>query len=221
MRYTLTLKRLLVLPPAPPPPPGPAGFFRFRPGPGMPTLELERLPFRWKYSPYLCQKALARVLQGVLPLEVLLVHSLDDFMLIDTDKGVLCEVGRDSVRTLVESGFLISPKSVLEPVVRVSFRGKALNLSPRTVECHTQAPLQLWVGWMRLVVDGDEGSRLRYFGLLNWHVRPRGLGCPLAAGTWCWLRWGRTVGGERQPSQGLPLKLLHGLAPLMAVAVEP
>ena len=95
-----------------------------------------------------------------------------------TDKGILREAGRDAVRALVEAGFLISPKSVLEPVVLVSFLGKALNLSATTAESHPQALLQLWVGWMRLAVGGDEGRRLRGFlGLLNWHVQPRGLGC--------------------------------------------
>ena len=38
---------------------------------------------------------------------------------------------------LVEAGFLISPKSVLDQVQLVSFLGKALNLVARTVACHT------------------------------------------------------------------------------------
>ena len=126
------------------------------------------------------------------------MHYLDDFLLVYSDKGVLREAGSDAMHAPVDAGFLISPKSVLEPMVLVSFLGKALNLSTRTMECHPQALLQLWVGWMRLAVSGDEGRRLRSFlGLLNWHVQPRGLGCPFAAGAWCWQRWGRTVGGER------------------------
>ena len=75
------------------------------------------------------------------------MHYCDNFLLVYTDKGILHEAGWDAVRALVEAGFLISPKSVLEPVVLVSFLGKALNLSTRTVECPTQALLQLWVGW--------------------------------------------------------------------------
>ena len=43
-------------------PPPACRIFGFRPGPGMPTVELEHLPFGWKYSPYFCQTAVARVL---------------------------------------------------------------------------------------------------------------------------------------------------------------
>ena len=132
------------------------------------------------------------MLQGVRPPGVLLVHYLDDFLLVYTDEGVLREAGRVAMRALAEAGFLISPKSVLDPAQLVSFLGKALNLATRTVACHTQALLQLWVGWMQppIAALGDgEGWHLRsYLGLLNWHVRPRGLGCPFGAGAWCWLR---------------------------------
>ena len=104
----------------------------------------------------------------------------------------------------------------------VAFLGKALHLASRTVACHTQAVLQLWVGWMRLALGDGGGQHLHsYLGLLNSHVRPRRLGCPFGARAWCWLRWGRTVDGKQQPSQGLPIRLLNGLATLAALAAEP
>ena len=161
-------------------------------------MALSRLPFGWKYSPYLCQTGLARVLRGLLPPEILLVHYLDDFLLVFTDREVLREAGRSAVRTLIEAGFLISPKSVLDPVPVASFLGKELNLATRQVRSHEQALLQLWVGWLRLAVGRRTDQHLQSFlGLLNWHVRPRGFGCPFAAGAYCWLRWGRTVGGVK------------------------
>ena len=182
-------------------PPGVPRIFRLRPGLGLPAVELERLPFGWKYGPHFCQTALARVLQVLLPPVVLLVHYLDDFLPLYTDEGVLREAGCAAVRAMVEAGFLFSPKSALDPVQPVFFLGKALNLATRTVACHTQALLHLWVGRMRLALGDGGGRRLRsYLGLLNWHVRRRGLGCPFGAGAWCWLRWRRTLDGERQPS---------------------
>ena len=84
--------------------PGPGSFFLFRPGLGLPAVELGRLPFSWKYSPYFCPTALARVLQGVLPLGMRLVHYLDDFLLVYTDEGVLQEAGRATVRACVGRG---------------------------------------------------------------------------------------------------------------------
>ena len=61
--------------------------FRFHPAPGAAPVELGSFPFGWKYGPYFCQTAFARVLRGV-PLDVvLLVHDLDDlagFLLVFT-----------------------------------------------------------------------------------------------------------------------------------------
>ena len=203
-------------------PPQTRRIFRFRPSPGLPAVELERLPFGWKQSPYFCQTAQLRVLHGVLPPGVLLVHYLDDFLVAYTEEGVLREAGRTAVRALAESGIPINPKGVLDPLQLVSFLGKALNLASRMVACHTQALLQLWVVWMRLALGGGARLPLRScLGLLNWHVRPLRLGCPFGAGAWCWVWWGRKVDGEQQPSHGLPVKLLEGLATLAALAAEP
>ena len=122
-------------------PQGARQIFRFRPAPGAPPVALSRLPFGWKYSPYLCQTSLARILRGVLPPEILLVHYLDDFLLIFTDREVLREAGRSAVRALIEAGFLISPKSVLDPVPVASFLGKELDLQARQIKSHEQALL--------------------------------------------------------------------------------
>ena len=74
---------------------------------------------------------------------------------------------------------------------------------------------------MRLALGDGVGLHLcSYLGLPNWHVRPRGLGCPFGAGACCWLRWGQIVDGEQQPIHGLPVKLLEGLATLAALAAE-
>ena len=85
------------------------------------------------------------------------MHYPDDFLPVYTKEGVLREAGCAVVCAVVEAGFLISPKSVLDPVQLVSFLGKTLNLASRTVACHTQALLQLWVGWMRLALEDGGG----------------------------------------------------------------
>ena len=108
-------------------PPRARRIFCFRPGLGLLAVELERLPFGWKNSRYFYQTALARVLQGVLSPGFLLVHCLDDFLLVYTEEGVLREAGRAAVHALVEAGFLISPKSVLDPVQLVSQEGPEPN----------------------------------------------------------------------------------------------
>ena len=70
-----------------------------------------------------------------------------------------------------------------------SFLGKELDLQGRQIKSHEQALLQLWAGWLRLAVGTGNDRHLQSFlGLLNWHVRPRGFGCPFAAGAYCWVR---------------------------------
>ena len=100
-------------------------------------MALLHLPFGWKYSPYFCQAGLARVLRAVLPPGILLVHYLDDFLLVFTDREVLREAGRSAVCAL------ISPKSVVDLVHVASFLGKELSLATRQVRSHEQALLQL------------------------------------------------------------------------------
>ena len=56
--------------------------------------------------------ALARVLQGVLPEGVLLVHYFDDFLPIFTDPMVRKRAGERAVEALTRAGFLISPNIV-------------------------------------------------------------------------------------------------------------
>ena len=151
--------------------------------PRLPAVELELVPLGWKCNPYLRQTILARVLQGVLPPGVLLMHYLDDFLPIYTEEGVLRDDGRAAVRACVQEGFVIGPKSVLHPVQLVPFLGKALNLVSRTVTCQTHTLLQLCVGWISLALGDGGGLHLgSYLGLLTWYVRPRGLGCPFGAG---------------------------------------
>ena len=199
-----------------------AGFFASGPPPGLRLWRCRAYHLAGNTAPICAKRVWLAFSRGCCPPEILLVHYLDDFLLVFTDREVLREAGRVAVRALIEAGFLISPKSVLDPVPVASFLGKELDLQARQIRSHEQALLQLWAGWLRLAVGAGNDRHLQSFlGLLNWHVRPRGLGCPFAAGAYCWLRWGRTVGGVKQPAQGFPLKMLGSLATLVAVAAEP
>ena len=48
--------------------------FRLRSGRSGRVVGLGRLPFGWKYSPFICQQTLARIVERVLPPDILLVH---------------------------------------------------------------------------------------------------------------------------------------------------
>ena len=66
---------------------------------------------------------------------MLLVHYLDDFSLVYTDKGILREAGGVVVRALVEGSFLISPESALDPLHLVPEPGDADNCLPYLSPC--------------------------------------------------------------------------------------
>ena len=89
--------------------------FRLRSGPSGRVVGLGRLPFGWKYSPFICQQTLARIVGRVLPPDILLVHYLDDFLLMHHDKSYLRDHTGNAVLALGREGFIVSPRSVLEP----------------------------------------------------------------------------------------------------------
>ena len=184
-------------------------------GGGETVYRLDRLPFGWKYSPTICQFALSEIVTPLIPKEIILLHCMDDFLLIGPDPAELARVTALVAEALRTHGFIVSPKSTLSPVERIFFLGKWLDLSARTISSHPRAFLQMLSAWLQVAVWTLNYSRLvgKLTGFMQWHVRPRlGTG-PLFAGSYCWMRWG-------DHSQALPLKVLEGLATTMALAAE-
>ena len=126
--------------------------FRLRSGPSGRVVGLGRLPFGWKYSPFICHQTLARIVEQVLPPDVLLVHYLDDFLLIHHDKGYLRSNTGNTVDALGREGFIVRPKSVLEPATQLVFLGKWLDLLERMVWSHEVTHLQMLVAKLTLAV---------------------------------------------------------------------
>ena len=161
--------------------------FRLRSGPSGRVVGLGRLPFGWKYSAYICQQALARLVEQALPPDILLVHYLDDFLLVHHDTGRQ-HVGGAVVGLERGGGFIVNPKSVLEPSTTLVFLGKWLDLLERMVWLHEVAHLQMFVAWLRLALWRSQKRLVQSFlGFIHWQVCPRGLVCPFAAGAYCWL----------------------------------
>ena len=119
--------------------------FRLRSGPSGRVVGLGRPPF-------ICQEMLARIVERVLPPDILLVHYLDDFLLLHHDKGYIRDNTGNTVIALGHEGFIVSPKSVLEPATQLGFLGKWLDLVQRMVWSHEVAHLQMFVAWLRLPV---------------------------------------------------------------------
>ena len=112
--------------------------FRLRSGPSGRVVGLGRLLFGWKYSHFTCQQTLARIVERVLPPDILLVHYLDDFLLVHHDEGYLRDNTANTVIALGREGFIVSPKNVFEPAIQLVFLEKWLDLLER-----------IWCGHMR------------------------------------------------------------------------
>ena len=63
----------------------------------------------------LCQRILQFFLADLRPSQILILHYLDDFMVLGVDKLRVSIVTKAVVDMLAGKGFLVSPKSKLEP----------------------------------------------------------------------------------------------------------
>ena len=90
--------------------------FRFYTRQGGGLVSLDRLPFGWAFSPFICQELLGRVVRGIVPQGVYLVHYLDDFILLSCDRDLLEGVTETVAVRIRQAGFLVSFKSTLSPV---------------------------------------------------------------------------------------------------------
>ena len=153
--------------------------FRLRSGPSGRVVGLGRLPFAWKYSPVICQKTLAQIVERVLSPDILLVPYLDDFLLFHHDKGYKRDNTGNTVIARGREGFIFSPKSVRSRPLSWFFWGSGW----------TSWRGQMFVAWLWLAFWGSQRRLLQSFlGFLHWQVRPRCVACPFAAGAYCWLR---------------------------------
>ena len=190
--------------------------FRARVRPGGPVVGATRLPFGWKFSPYLCQRILGDLLRRHIPQGVELLHYLDDFVLVSTDRPLLHGTTQECVRLLVENRFIVSDKSTLEPVQHLFVLGKFLDLQRRMIYSHRRAWLQILAAWLRLAVSPMPGPKLmeEWLGFIQWHIRPRLTSAPLLAGAYCWVRWG-------DHDRNVPVKILRAVASALCLCAEP
>ena len=108
--------------------------FRFYTRQGGGLVSLDRLPFGWAFSPFICQELLGRVVHGIVPEGVYLVHYLDDFILLSCDRDLLEAVTETVALRIRQAGFLVSSKSTLSPVQVLQALGKVVNLRERFIQ---------------------------------------------------------------------------------------
>ena len=142
---------------------------------------------------------------------VYLVHYLDDFILLSSDRPLLTVTTQEIKDRIVRAGFVVSSKSTLTPVQVLQVLGKVVNLQERSIQVQPFVFLQLLVALLRLATGGYSKRRLdKLLGTLQWHLRPRRGFSGILAGAYASSRFGP----ERVAVT--PVKVLEGLATAIA-----
>ena len=101
--------------------------FRILDGEGG-ILSFRCLPFGWKYSPMLCQKVLERLVEEIGVVGALVLIYIDDVLIVGRGRAGVREQAMRAVQASRVAGGVISPKSTLEPVTRLVWLRKDVDL---------------------------------------------------------------------------------------------
>ena len=147
------------------------------------------LPFGWKYSPVLCQKLVCALVRRALrDLRARGVTYLANVLVSAVGGNRVRVAARRVSRVLGKAGFLISPKSVMEPVRTLDFIGKQFAATAMTVENKPGVIGGVIAPWLLGIVQNRLSARLaaRLLGKLEWAVRPNAGLAPFVAGGHYW-----------------------------------
>ena len=178
------------------------------------NISILRLPFGWKYSPILCQRILQFFLSDLKPGQILILHYLDDFMVLGVDRGQVQLVTVSVVEMLEDKGFLVSPKSKLEPTQELTWLGKSFDLVKGHVGNTDGGMLVGLAKWLILATGYCTRKRIQSaVGKFRWLARPHEYISPLLAGPCAHSLWGPPYLSHT------PIHLLRSLASVYALGL--
>ena len=194
----------------------PSAAHQIRIGVGGTTYSLMSLPFGWKCSPAIAQLLLGSFLAHHHHPSVVSLQYLDDILLFSTSDTALHIHTLDLVTSLTHHGWIFSSKSATLPSPAVTWMGKCLDGSMRTIANQGSYLASIVVQWLLLSTQGYSATRLRrLLGKLNWAVRPSIGAHPFLAGAYLWLHKGPRA------SHFTPARVLRGLAEAIAFSLYP
>ena len=166
------------------------------------------LPFGWRFSPVICQYVLAFVTGSVDTSGVLVLHYLDDFVVIGYGKAKVGSVSQRLCDALGKAGAVISTKSVLEPVPEIQWFGKWLVLSGDGAAVFSKGQggatlLGLWIRAAALPLTRKHARCI--LGRFIWCLRPAVGFALFLSGWWAHCQWGPNW------LQNCPLSLVQSL----------
>ena len=158
---------------------------------GVDHYAIIRVPFGWHQALGLVQHRIARVLDSIDSESTVIVQYLDDLLFVGRHKVTMGAVAHRAAATLEREGYLISPKSQLDPVQNVSWMGKQICLPAPRIAPSIPFVADVVAKWLKLAVRPYNYKNLRRLsGKLVWLGRPRSLAGSFLAGPHAWLNSG-------------------------------
>lgn len=143
-----------------------------------------RVSFGWKYSPILCQRVLAYFLASLPSGGRLVLHYLDEFMVLGRERGSVREVTMEWAQVLEDKGFIVSAKSALEPTQQLKWLGKDFDLHGGHIDNVDGATDITLAKWLRFALGPCTRARTRnILGKFRWLARPYTILGPFLAST--------------------------------------
>ena len=185
-------------------------------GVGGRVYALQSLPFGWKHSPSMAQAILAAFLVEYFPGSVVVIQYADDLLVAGRHSSSVRQQALRTKADLERAGWVVSPKSSLDPSNRVKWMGKVVGGDQGGVQNAPAVQAHLICCWLRLATTGyTEKTLRRMLGKLQWAVRPRRGAQPFVAGAYRWLNQGPST------AKCTPPKVLRGLWEGIACALVP
>lgn len=159
------------------------------------TYTLLCLPFGWTHAPAIAQRVIAHHL-AILPFPTPPHHAhsiqyLDDISFIGSSATVLRHFVQHASSCLEHAGFLLSPKSLLDPQPSAPFIGKLIDPANGSISSLPAYYAGIVFQWLSLATGPytfRKASRL--LGKLIWLSNPRRRILPFLAGPYAALRFG-------------------------------
>ena len=145
---------------------------------------------------------------------VLVLIYIDDALIVGRGRARVREQARCVVEALRAAGGVISPKSTLEPVTRLVWLGKDVDLGGGSLRTAGNTWEALLAHWLRLSVGNCSMRHLqRFLGHAQWLCRPGFGDYPHSLGVWAHV--------FRGPPhlQVTPVKLLRSMCVVCVLAL--
>lgn len=166
------------------------------------TYTLLCLPFGWTHAPAIAQRVVQRYLPAPCPgISAHTIQYLDDIAFLGPSHDTLQPAVHATASSLRSAGFLISPKSLLDPQSSTTFIGKHISASLGTISALPAYYAGVILQWLSLATGSyslRKASRL--LGKLIWLAQPRRRILPFLAGPYAALRHGPPFARSTSPA---------------------